>query len=316
MSQTDQVLLLSPLYEPTQKALESNHACIRIWEHADRDACLASVADNVRAVATHSGVGIDRATVQALPNLKIVANFGVGIDTIDLPACTEHGVTVCNTPDVLTEDVADMALGLMLASVRQIPQGDRYVREGQWKAKGDMHLTQTVQGRKVGMVGLGRIGRAIAKRCEAFNTEVAYFGPRKKDDAPYPYYADIAEMAAWADIMIAACPGGPKTLKVVSRAALEALGPDGVFVNIARGSVVDQDALVEFLQQGKLGGAGLDVFNDEPNVPAALIDMPHVVLQPHQGSASVRTRMAMGQLVVDNIGNFLSDKPLLTPVIT
>jgi len=314
MSQSNQVLLLSPLYAPTQQALESNHDCVRIWEHPDRNACLASLAEHLTAVATHSGEGIDRATVEALPRLKIVANFGVGIDTIDLAACNEHGVTVCNTPDVLTEEVADMALGLMLASVRQIPQGDRYVREGQWREKGDMPLTQTVQGRKVGMVGLGRIGRAIAKRCEAFNTEISYFGPRKKADAPYPYYADITRMAAWADIMIAACPGGPETLKVVSRAALEALGPEGVFVNIARGSVVDQDALIELLQQGKLAGAGLDVFNDEPNVPAALIEMPHVVLQPHQGSASVSTRMAMGQLVVDNIGNFFANKPLLTPV--
>ncbi|MGH1358801.1 MAG: 2-hydroxyacid dehydrogenase [Burkholderiaceae bacterium] len=314
MSQSSEVLLLSPLYAPTQQALESNHQCLRIWEQADRQAFLASIADRIEAVATHSGVGIDRATVEALPKLKIVANFGVGIDTTDLPACTEHGVTVCNTPDVLTEDVADMALGLLLAAVRQIPQGDRYIRDGLWREHGEMHLTQTLQGRKVGVVGMGRIGQAIARRCAAFNTEVAYFGPRRKAEVAYQYFDDVTALAQWANVIIAACPGGPATRKIVSAQALSALGPEGVFVNIARGSVVDQDALIELLDSRSLASAGLDVFNDEPNVPQALIDMPHVVLQPHQGSASTSTRMAMGQLVVDNLRAYFAGKPLLTPV--
>ncbi len=314
MSQSSEVLLLSPLYAPTQQALESNHQCLRIWEQADRQAFLASIADRIEAVATHSGVGIDRATVEALPKLKIVANFGVGIDTTDLPACTEHGVTVCNTPDVLTEDVADMALGLLLAAVRQIPQGDRYIRDGLWREHGEMHLTQTLQGRKVGVVGMGRIGQAIARRCAAFNTEVAYFGPRRKAEVAYQYFDDVTALAQWANVIIAACPGGPATRKIVSAQALSALGPEGVFVNIARGSVVDQDALIELLDSRSLASAGLDVFNDEPNVPQALIDMPHVVLQPHQGSASTSTRRAMGQLVVDNLRAYFAGKPLLTPV--
>ncbi len=314
MSQPTEVLMLTPLYAPTQQALEANHHCLKIWEHPDRAAFLASIADRVEAVATHSGTGIDRATVQALPKLKIVSNFGVGIDTIDLPACTEHGVTVCNTPDVLTEDVADMALGLLLAAVRQIPQGDRYVREGQWREHGEMHLTQTLQNRKVGVVGMGRIGQAIARRCVAFNTEVAYYGPRRKSGLDYRYYDDIVALAEWADVLIAACPGGPETAKIVSRQALTALGEQGVFVNIARGSVVDQPALIELLASRSLASAGLDVFDDEPNVAQALIDMPHIVLQPHQGSASTRTRLAMGQLVIDNLAAHFAGKPLLTPV--
>lgn len=313
MSQLTEVVLLSPQYEPTQEALESAHQCVRLWEQDDPKAALNAMADRIEVVVTHSGIGIDRATVEALPKLKLVANFGVGIDTIDLAACTEHGVTVCNTPDVLTEEVADMALGLMLASIRQIPQGDRYIREGHWH-KDNMALTQTVQGRRVGVVGMGRIGRAIAKRCEAFNTEIGYYGPRQKSDTSYQYFDDVTKLADWATVLIAACPGGPETVKIVSAQALKALGPEGVFVNIARGSVVDQDALVALLASGELASAGLDVFNDEPNVPQALIEMPQVVLQPHQGSASVTTRMAMGQLVVDNIAAYFARRPLVTPV--
>lgn len=315
MSQKPEILMLCPLFDATQKVLENTYRVHRLWEHDDRAAALAGLADRIEALASMSGVKVDAATIAALPRLKLVSNFGVGLDTIDLAACKKRGVAVCNTPDVLTEEVADLALGLLLATIRQIPQGDAYVRAGRW-LKGNMALTQTLQGRRLGVVGLGRIGHAIARRCEAFNTEVAYFGPRRKPGNDYRYFDDIVAMGEWADVMIAACPGGPATKHVVSRAALTALGPQGVFVNIARGSVVDQEALVELLVSGKLGSAGLDVFNDEPNVPQALIDLPHIVLQPHQGSASVATRTAMGQLVIDNLAAYFAGTPYLSPVTT
>lgn len=306
------IVLLCKLHAPTQKILEEQFEVHRLYEASDPDAMIAQLADKVEVAVTMSGIGIDVMLMQALPNIKLAANFGVGIDPISLPDCTANGVTVTNTPDVLTEDVADMALGLLLSSMRQINLGDHYVRSGQWKKDGPMPLTVTLQGKKVGVVGLGRIGRAIAKRCEAFNTSISYFGPRKKTDVSYTYHDDVVSLAQWADVVIAACPGGPETAGIVSADALKALGPDGVFVNIARGSVVDQDALVSLLQSGGLAGAGLDVFANEPDVPKALIDMPHVVLQPHQGSATHSTRMAMGQLVIDNVQAWFDKKPLIT----
>lgn len=307
------VLLLAPLYPPTQAELEAGHRVVRLWEAADAGAQLDAIAADCRVAVTHSGRGIDRATIARLPRLELVANFGVGVDAIDLDACRSRGIAVTNTPDVLTEDVADLALALLLAAVRRIPQGDRFVREGRW-AKGPMGLTQSLQRRKVGIVGLGRIGAAIARRCAAFNTEPGYFGPRRKAGVDYRYFDDIVALARWADVLVAACPGGPDTARLVSRTALEALGPEGVFVNIARGSVVDQPALVELLAAGRLGGAGLDVFDDEPNVPPELLALDNVVLQPHQGSATHPTRAAMGRLVLDNVAAWAAGRPLATPV--
>ena len=307
------VLLLAPLYPPTQAELEAGYRVVRLWEAADAGAQLDAIAADCRVAVTHSGRGIDRATIERLPRLELVANFGVGVDAIDLDACRSRGIAVTNTPDVLTEDVADLALALLLAAVRRIPQGDRFVREGRW-AKGPMGLTQSLQRRKVGIVGLGRIGAAIARRCAAFNTELGYFGPRRKAGVDYRYFDDIVALAGWADALVAACPGGAATAKLVSRAALEALGPEGIFVNIARGSVVDQPALVQLLVAGRLGAAGLDVFDDEPNVPADLLALDSVVLQPHQGSATHPTRAAMGRLVLDNVAAWAAGRPLATPV--
>lgn len=309
----NKVLIADPIHEPTQQILEETYDCFRLYEAKDKAALLAQLADELTVFATHSGYGIKPDEIRALPKLGLVANVGVGIDTIDVADCTQHDVKVCNTPDVLTEDVADMALALLLATVRQIPRGDRYVRDGEW-LKANMWFTDTLQQRQVGVVGLGRIGRAIARRCEAFNTTIAYTGPNRKSDVPYEYHADIVTLAHWADVLIAACPGGPATAGLVSAEALTALGPKGVFVNIARGSVVDQDALVSLLQSGQLGSAGLDVFADEPKVPDALLNMDNVVLQPHQGSATVPTRMAMGQLVIDNIAAWFAGQPLVTAV--
>jgi len=312
MSKPD-ILLMAPFYQPKLDELEARYRCHRHWTSDDRDALMAALADRCEIVVTSGGRGITAEEMDRLPRLKLIACFGVGVDAIDLAHARARGVPVTNTPDVLTEDVADMALALLLGTVRRIPQGDRFVREGRW-LKGGMPVTHSLQRRRVGIVGLGRIGRAIARRCEAFNTEIGYSGPNPKDDVPYAYFSDVVALAKWADVLIAACPGGKATYRIVSRAALQALGPEGVFVNIARGSVVDQTAMIELLSSGALGAAGLDVFDDEPNVPAELIALDNVVLHPHQGSATYPTRAAMGQLVLDNVAAFLAGEPLLTPV--
>ena len=308
------VLQLGPIYAPAQQQADAQYEIVKLWTVApERHAeAIAAVADRCDAILTSGGRGAEAAVMDQLPRLRIVSCFGVGIDAIDLEYCRARGIAVTNTPDVLTDDVADLALALLLAAVRRVPAADRFVREGKW-TRGTFGVTATLQKKRVGIVGLGRIGQAIAQRCAAFGCEIGYFGPRRKSEQPHAYFADVVELASWADVLIAACPGGPQTYRIVSRAALEALGPDGWFVNIARGSVVDQAALVELLVAGRLAGAGLDVFDDEPNVPAALIDCDRVVLQPHQGSGTHETRMAMGRLALDNLAAHSSGKPLLTP---
>lgn len=310
---TRPVLLLTALHEPTQRELESTWTVHRYWEAADKPALLASLAGACEVVVTSGGRGCEAALMDALPGLKLISCFGVGVDAIDVKHARSKGIAVTNTPDVLTDDVADLAVALMLASLRQVVAADRWVRDGSWVARGTMPLTTAVARRKVGIVGLGRIGHAIATRCAAFGTEIAYHGPNRKP-VDWAYHADPVEMARWADVVIAACPGGAATKGIVSRAVLEALGPTGHFVNIARGSVVDQPAMVELLRSGALGGAGLDVFDDEPNVPQALIDVPRVVLQPHHASGTHDTRTAMGRLTLDNVAAHVAGRPLLTPV--
>jgi lactate dehydrogenase-like 2-hydroxyacid dehydrogenase len=307
------VLLLTSLHAGTQQELESSWPVHRYHEAADKPALLASLADTCEVVVTSGGRGCEAALMQALPKLRLVSCFGVGVDAIDLVHARACGIAVTNTPDVLTDDVADLAVALMLASLRQLVAADRWVRDGSWVARGALPLTTALAKRRVGIVGLGRIGQAIAQRCAAFGTEIAYHGPNRKP-VDWAYYADPVEMARWADVVIAACPGGAATQGIVSRAVLEALGPTGHFVNIARGSVVDQSAMVELLRSGALGGAGLDVFDDEPNVPQALIDIPRVVLQPHHASGTHDTRTAMGRLALDNVTAYFAGRPLLTQV--
>ncbi|MFM8548540.1 MAG: 2-hydroxyacid dehydrogenase [Betaproteobacteria bacterium] len=313
MSGKPLVLQVGPLHGPTQTELARLYDVRTLFDAPDRDALLRELAPHCRIAATSGARGMEAALMDALPQLRLIACFGVGVDAIDVAHARKRDIAVTNTPDVLTEDVADLALALLLGTVRRIPQGDRFVRDGQW-LKGGMALTASLQGNKVGIVGLGRIGAAIAKRCTAFNTEIGYFGPREKPASGHRFFADIVTMARWADVMIAACPGGAQTKGIVSRAALEALGPQGVFVNIARGSVVDEAAMVELLAAGKLGAAGLDVFEREPQVPQSLIGLDNVVLHPHQGSATHPTRMAMGQLVLDNIAAWVAGRALVTPV--
>ena len=307
-----EVLLMGPMYAPTMQSLEEAFTVHHVSKAPDREALLASVADRITAAATTAFRGMDAATMAKLPKLKIVSHFGVGVDSVDVAAASARGVKVTNTPDVLTDDVADLTIGLLLATVRRICAGDRYVRAGKW-AQGSFPLTDTIQGKALGIVGMGRIGRAIARRAEAFNLEIAYQGPHRKADLPYPYFADPVALAKEVDFLVAACPGGEATRGLVSRAVIEALGPQGVFVNISRGSVADEGALIEALADGRLGGAGLDVFATEPRIPEAFFTMENVVLQPHVGSATHPTRRAMGQLVVDNLAAFFAGKPLVTP---
>jgi len=313
MSDKPDVLVMAPMYEPKLRELEATYRCHRWWESDDPAALAASLAGRCEIATTNGGRGMSADEMKLLPRLKLVACFGVGVDAIDVAYARSHGIAVTNTPDVLTEDVADMALALLLAAVRRIPQGDRFVREGRW-LQGGMPVTRSMQRRRVGIVGLGRIGSAIARRCLAFNCEIGYAGPRQKPGVAFPYFSEVTALAHWADVLVAACPGGAATYRVVSRDALRALGPEGVFVNISRGSVVDQAAMIELLSSGELGAAGLDVFDNEPQVPAELIALDNVVLHPHQGSATHPTRTAMGQLVLDNVAAYLARRPLVTPV--
>jgi hydroxypyruvate reductase len=308
-----EILITGPMYPPTLEELERTYDAKRLWSADDRDALIASVADRVTAVASSNPRGIDAALIGKLPKLKIIAHFGVGYETVDVTAASARGIKVTNTPDVLTEEVADLAIALVLATLRRIPQGDRYVREGRW-LKGAMPLADTVQGKTLGIIGMGRIGQAIARRGLALNMEIAYQGPNRKGALPYRYFADPVALAAESDVVMVACPGGDATKNLVNRAVIEAIGPKGYIVNIARGSIIDEPALLEALQQGRLAGAGLDVFVDEPRVPEGFLALDNVVLQPHVGSATHTTRKAMGQLVLDNLAAHFAGKPLLTAV--
>jgi len=306
------LLLIAPLYGPTQAHLEAVYEVHPLWEAADRAELLKRIAPRLEVAVTTGGVGATRALMEQLPHLKLIACFGVGVDAIDLPAARERGVAVTNTPDVLTDDVADLAIGLMLATLRGIAAADRYVRAGNWP-RANMALQSKVSGKALGIVGMGRIGQAIARRAAAFDMSIAWNGPNPKS-VSWRYEPDLIALARSVDVLVAACPGGAATRGLVNRAVLEALGPKGVFVNISRGSVVDEDALVDLLTSRRLGGAGLDVFAHEPKVPEALFSLDNVVLQPHQASATRETRGAMGQLVVDNVAAFVAGRPLITPV--
>lgn len=277
----------------------------KLHEAADRDALLARLAPSLRAIA---GGGVNAALIEKLPALEIIANFGVGYDSIDTAAASAHGVVVTNTPDVLNDAVAEMTIGLMIALARRIPQGDRFIREGRW-LKGSFPLQSELNGKTLGIIGLGRIGREIAQRAQAMKMRVVYFGRRRQPNQPFIYYDNLVEMARDSDWLLVMAPGGKATEKLVSRTVLEALGPEGFLVNMARGSLVDQSALVERLAAGQLAGAALDVFEDEPNVPEILIGLDNVVLSPHVGSATRQTRTAMGDLVIANLDAHFAGTP-------
>ena len=285
----------------------------------DREAATASAAA-ARALVCAAAIladghpfFLDAALMTRFPKLEIVANLGVGYDNLDARWAGDHGIVVTNTPDVLTDEVADLAMGLLLATVREIPQADRYLRQGSW-SRSPYRLTATLRGRTMGVVGLGRIGKAIAARAEAFGVRVLYHGRRSQDGVRYGYHGALVELARASDILMVVAPGGAETRRMIDRDVLKALGPAGVLVNVARGSLVDENALIEALAQGDILAAGLDVYANEPHVPPELISMDNVVLLPHVGSASRATREAMGRLVVDNLRSWAAGRGPLTPI--
>jgi lactate dehydrogenase-like 2-hydroxyacid dehydrogenase len=285
----------------------------RLWLEPNPDVWLAEWGPRIRAIALASHVRADETYMRRFPNLEIISSFGVGYDHIDGKAAERLGIIATNTPGVLDDEVADTALGLVLMTVRQLPQAERYLRAGLWP-KGAYPLTPSLRGRTVGIIGLGRIGKAIATRISGFGLDVVYHGRNPQAGVAYRYYPSLIEMAKASDILIVVAPGGPTTRHIVNGEVLEALGADGVLINIARGSLVDETALIEALKTGKILAAGLDVYEDEPNVPAELIALENAVLLPHVGSASVKTRQAMAECVVGNIFAWADGKPPLTPV--
>jgi lactate dehydrogenase-like 2-hydroxyacid dehydrogenase len=315
MPDATDIIMTGPLMAYAADQLRARFTVHELWKSEDRAAMLRELGGKVRGVAGGgSHVKIDGALFDALPKLEIISNFGVGYDNVDAREAGKRGLVVTNTPDVLTDEVADLTLGLLLATVRQLPQVDRYLRAGKWLEKA-YPLTTSLRTRKVGIVGLGRIGKAVAHRLEAFGLPISYHGRSRQADVPYRYYPSLVEMAADVDTLVSVAPGGAATHHMINAEVLKALGPNGILVNVGRGTVVDEQALVEALKSKAILSAGLDVFEDEPKVPAELIAMDHVVLLPHVGSASVHTREQMGQLLVDNLKSWFDGKGPLTPVV-
>lgn len=310
------VLLIGHKKPVIIKALEPRVALHALIEAADKEAFLKSIAGKVRAMAvTYTAEKIGPAFMQRFPKLEQVSSFGVGYDHIDAEWAGKHGITVTNTPDVLNEEVADTALGLLLCTVREFPQADRYVRAGKWPSAQYPLTKATLRNRTVGMVGMGRIGKAIARRLEGFGVPVVYHSRNPQIGVSYKYYPKLLDMARDVDTLMVIVPGGAATAKMINAEVLKALGPNGIVVNMARGSVVDEAALIEALKNRTVYSAGLDVFANEPHVPKELLEMDHIVLFPHLGSSTEVTRAAMDQLVADNLLAWAAGKPPLTPVV-
>lgn len=285
----------------------------KAWEAPDPQAFIAQVAPQIRGMALGGHTRVDDAFLSQFPKLEIVSSLGVGYDHIDAHAAAKRGIIVTHTPDVLNEEVADTCLGLVLNAVRQLPQSERFLRSGGW-LKGNFPLSASLREKTAGIAGLGRIGKAVAKRLEAFGVKVVYYGRKPQKDVAYKHYASLSDMARDVDILISVLPGGADTFHIINADVLKALGPDGVLINIGRGTVVDEKALIDALKNKTIATAGLDVFEDEPKVPAELIAMDHVVLFPHVGSGSIYTRNAMGQLVIDNLIDYFAGKGPRSPV--
>ncbi len=296
-----EILVLLPIYAPTLAALEQRYVVHKLWVAPDRDALLKEIAPRIRGVVTSGLAGCDNATMQALPKLEIIACFGSPRNTLDLAAARARGIVCTRTPDAITESVADLALGLMLDVMRRIAAGDRFIRAGRWE-KNLARPGHEVRGKRCGIIGFGAIGRGVAKRALAFDMTVCYFGPNRKE-SPHAYYADLTDMAKAVDVLVVCCPLTPQTRDLVDVAVIDALGQGGAgfLINVARGPVVNEAALISALQEKRLAGAGLDVYWDEPRVPAALLEMDNVVMAPHVGSSTMEVRVERGRKVLANL---------------
>ncbi|MBS1093797.1 2-hydroxyacid dehydrogenase [Gluconobacter wancherniae] len=304
-----ELLLVEPMMPEIEDFLDTAY----IVHRYDGSVLPANVASRIRGVATGGGTGVPATLMKALTNLEIIAINGVGTDAVDLKEAARRGISVTTTLNVLTDDVADLAMALMLAGMRDLVLGDQFVRNHQWGV-GQLPLAHKVTGQKLGIVGMGQVGQAIAKRARGFDMPVSYYSRRDLTLPGIPFVPELRALAEQSDILVISASGGAQSRHLINRDIMEALGPSGLLVNVSRGSVVDEQALVELLTQGKLGKAALDVFESEPAVPEALLTMKNVVLQPHRASATVETRLQMGQLVVDNLKAHFAGTPLLTPV--
>jgi len=309
----ESILFVNSNYQPVLERLQGLYTVYNYRDADDRDALMKQAAGSVRAVFTNESSWVP-SIMDALPRLELIVLASNGYERIDLAKARKRGIRITNTPHQTTGDVADLAIALMLATARRITWAERYVRSGGWIAEGRAPLTRRFHGKKLGIIGLGSIGRAVGKRAEGFDMHIAYHGPAAKHDVPYRYYAKLTDMAREVDFLAVTCVGGPKTEGIINAAVLKALGPDGIVVNVARGSCVVQSDLLAALRDGSLGGAGIDVYADEPADPAAFEGLDNVVLTPHYGSGTPDTRMEMNELGIQNLQAFFSGRPLLTPI--
>lgn len=309
------VLQVGALDVALAQALAASYGVLQLPDDSSRAMFLAQHGATVTAIVDSGPPGVDAELMYALPNLGAIVHYGDGYDTVDIDTARTLGIGVSNTPDVLNDSVADTAVGLVLATIRQLCTADRYVRAGRWPVSGKFPATREMSGARVGILGLGRIGSAIAVRLAPFNCAIGYHNRHRVPGSPYRYAASPLELAESVDVLVVATPGGNGTEKIVGRAVLEALGPEGYLINIARGSVVDEEALVELLVGGRLAGAGLDVFANEPNVPKELCELDNVVLLPHIGGVTERGSSAMSELVLRNLDEYFTHQTLATPVV-
>lgn len=308
------VLIAGGLLPHVMERLRERYQVHMPDDRRSMDELLKEVGPRIRAIATGSTYPLTAALIDACPNLEIISSLSVGTDAIDVAHARSKGVMVTNTPDVLNDDVANLVVALVLATTRRLVEFDRYVREGRWVREGSAPFGRGIAGRQVGIAGLGRIGKDIARKLEVFGCKLAYHGRNKQPGVPYRFYPDLVELARESAILIVMVPGGKGTEKLIDRRVIDALGSEGILISASRGSVVDEKALVDALEEGRLGGAGLDVFANEPHVPEPLLQMPNVVLQPHQGSATVETRRAMGDLVLANLAAHFEGRKLPSPL--
>lgn len=311
-----EILQIGPYPEWDQLPLDKAFVMHRLFEQTDRAACLAEVGPRIRGIATRGELGADAAMIAACPQLEIISVYGVGFDAVDLAACRSRGIRVTNTPDVLTGDVADLAVAMMLAQSRGILPAEAWVRDGSWQAKGLFPLKRRVWGRRAGVLGLGRIGQEVARRLSGFGMQIAYtdLAPRR-DASDWEFVADPVQLAAQSDFLFVTLAASAATRHVVSTAVLEALGPEGMLINVSRASNLDEEALIAALRDGRLGAAALDVFEGEPALDPRFLDLPNILLQPHHASGTVETRKAMGQLLRDNLTAHFAGQPLPSAVL-